>query len=84
MTNDYFHKGHVPYIDGGNKCPECGYPMKCPCKNCKDNVGEFKVFQWSTDGNSKICSECGFTEDGNYWFMWQLACYDMIRDNKDE
>lgn len=74
-----FHNNHIPYISGGDKCPECGYPQKCGCPSCVDRIGEYKVFTWSEDGNSHICPDCGFIEDGNYWMLWELACWDLTR-----
>jgi hypothetical protein len=54
------------------KCPQCGQPYACPCKNCANGHSKGKVIWIQYDDDSEECPKCGLRKHIDGWFDEEL------------
>ena len=78
-------EGHIPYPDGANKCPVCGFIQKCPCPSCVDFDSDKDAPRWIWEnGDYQRCAKCGFIAHVDYWQDWSWSCILLARERYPE
>lgn len=53
-------------------CPVCLRISYCPCPSCKERNKNKELFIEDKNKNTQKCPYCGFTENINWWFMYNV------------